>query len=105
MPDLSPSARMRGHVSSNCSISLEGHEQRLAWVNGSAVRRSLYRDPEAFLDQALADGKIQRVNLQALGFGVIEREAGIFVRHQAPQRRGDGIEQFVQIQRLKRLYC
>lgn len=37
------------------------------------------------------------MNLEAIGFRVVKRKACVFVRHQAPQGFGNGIEQLMQV--------
>ena len=77
---------------------IASYENGLPCDECPACGRTLHRNREAFLKQTLADRKIQCVDLQTLGFSVIERKACVLVRHQATQGRRDGVEQFMQIE-------
>ena len=75
-----------------------GYKHGLACRQSPSRRRTLDGHPKTFLKHSFTDGEIQRVNLQTLGFGVIERKTCVFMRHQTAQRCRDCIQQLVQVE-------
>ena len=66
--------------------------------NDGAPRRSIFERREAsFAQQAFAFGEIKRVHPQSVSLRIVERQAGVVVRHHATQTLGDNAEQLVQI--------
>ena len=71
---------------------------RLAGLNRATGRRAFDGNGQTFLDQSLAHGKVERMDLQSLRLRIVKREARIFVRHQTVQRIRHRFEQLVQIE-------
>ena len=79
-------------------VGLERREIRTLEPRGLTRRerfargRALHRDEHVLLDQPLA-GELERPHVERVSLAVVDREARVVVRHDAPQARRDGAEQ------------
>ena len=71
--------------------------QRLARREGRARGRPLRRH-EGVLRRGAAAVELERAQLEGFPLDVVEREAGVLVRHDAPQHPGDSAEQRAQLE-------
>ena len=71
---------------------------RLAGAERHAGRRSLDRHQGVLADQAF-DGELDGPHVERLLLVVVDRQAGVLVRDDAPQARGDGAEERAAVER------
>ena len=76
---------------------LAARDEGAAFSDGAARWRSFARDGHFGFEQALAAGKIERVNFEQAADWVEEREASVVVMNDALQSGNDATEQFGQL--------